>query len=305
MFELHRQLLADTVRTEAYREAIRRVVRPGDVVVEIGAGTGLLSFFACDAGARRVYAIEQLHTADAAQMFARRFGYGDRLTVIHSSSLKAELPERADVLLTETLGSLGFDESFLSTLVDARERMLTPEARYIPSRLALWLAPAEMPGLYRERIDWWSEPRYGFDFSDIRLYAASSLHTDMMPIEALLAPIEHLPPLYARATGTAYTGGASFVTARAGTIHGFALGFTATLAPGVTISNAWSGADSWPRGFMPLEQPVAVTAGTPVSIDIETDNGRRWQWHGRIGSVSFDQTTLLSKPPCVLDQKRL
>ena len=93
MFEFHRQLLADEVRTSAFRDAIAQVVRPGDVVLDIGTGTGILAFFACQAGARHVYAIEGQHLADAAQLLARQLGYADRLTVFHARSNDVELPD--------------------------------------------------------------------------------------------------------------------------------------------------------------------------------------------------------------------
>src|SRR5690242_16313428 len=122
----------------AWREAIRRVVGPDDVVLDVGTGTGILAFFACDAGARRVYAVERQHSADAAAMLARQFGYADRITVLHRRSTDVELPERATVLTTETIGPLVFNEGILEIVVDARRRLLTPDARMIPSRLDLW-----------------------------------------------------------------------------------------------------------------------------------------------------------------------
>jgi predicted RNA methylase len=54
MLEVHRGLLQDETRTNAFRDAIRRSVTPDSVVLDLGTGSGILSFFAAEAGARRV-----------------------------------------------------------------------------------------------------------------------------------------------------------------------------------------------------------------------------------------------------------
>src|SRR5882757_7788159 len=109
MLEIHRGLLQDEIRTNAFREAIRRVVTPGSVVLDIGTGSGILAFFACEAGARRVFAVDVTHSADLASFLARQLGYSDRVEVIHDHSTKIDLPEPAHVLVTETLGAFGFN----------------------------------------------------------------------------------------------------------------------------------------------------------------------------------------------------
>ncbi len=72
---LQESLLLDKARCDAYREAIHRTVKPGDVVVDLGAGTGLLSFFALQAGARHVYAIEMSRIADVAAELIEANGF--------------------------------------------------------------------------------------------------------------------------------------------------------------------------------------------------------------------------------------
>ena len=92
--EVHRTMICDRVRTDAFRRAIDAVVRPGDVVLDVGAGTGLLSLFAARAGASRVYAVEQTTVAVLAQELAaangsRRWCGSSRVTSRMSSSRNA------------------------------------------------------------------------------------------------------------------------------------------------------------------------------------------------------------------------
>jgi protein arginine N-methyltransferase 1 len=276
------------------------VVRPGDVVLDIGSGTGILAFFACDAGARHVYAVEQQHSADAAAMLARQFGYADRITVVHGRSTGIELPEAANVLVTETIGPLVFNEGILTAVVDARRRLLTPDARFIPSAIDLWIAPVELPDWYDRLIEWWRAPRYGYDLSPIRTFAANTAYSAKVPQSALLAaPVTAGSWRSCELDDTAQRAEASFRTTRDGIVQAFAIGFDAALADGITLTSRWSSATTWDQGLLPLEVPVTTTAGTPISVEVRTDDGRMWHWRGRIGDMEFEQTTLLSRAPCV------
>ena len=81
--EVHRTMICDRVRTEAFRRAIESVVRPGDVVLDVGAGSGILSVFAARAGAARVYAVERTTVAVVAQELAAANGVAEIVQVIH------------------------------------------------------------------------------------------------------------------------------------------------------------------------------------------------------------------------------
>ena len=58
MLRYHRQLLSDAHRTESFGRAVAEVVRPGDVVLDLGSGSGILALIAARLGARQVYAVE-------------------------------------------------------------------------------------------------------------------------------------------------------------------------------------------------------------------------------------------------------
>jgi predicted RNA methylase len=159
-YQSYHQMLSDKVRMRAFREAIQRTVRPGDVVVDLGAGTGVLGIWALQAGAARVYAIEQSESIELARAIARANACEDRMVFLQQNSLDVVLDEPADVLISETLGSFGIDENLLRFLPDARDRLLKPGGRMLPSALRLFAAPAEAPGSYA-RIDFWRHGRHG------------------------------------------------------------------------------------------------------------------------------------------------
>ena len=141
----HARMLHDDRRTGDYLEALAAAVRPGDVVLDIGTGSGVLAIAAARAGARRVYAVEASDIAEVAERVFATNGVQDRVTLIPGWSRQIELPEPADLLVSELIGNEPFEEEILETTLDARRRLLKPGARLIPHALTLLARPLLIP----------------------------------------------------------------------------------------------------------------------------------------------------------------
>ena len=141
----HARMLHDNRRTGDYLAALAEAVRPGDVVLDIGTGSGVLAVAAARAGARRVYAVEASDIAEVAERVFAANGVQDRVTLVAGWSRQIELPEPADLLVSEIIGNEPFEEEILETTLDARRRLLRPGARLIPHALTLLARPVLLP----------------------------------------------------------------------------------------------------------------------------------------------------------------
>ena len=143
--QLHVNMLNDRTRTSAYLASISKAVRPGDVVLDIGTGTGVFAIAAARAGARQVYAIEAGRIAKAARTLFRVNGVADRVTLIRGWSTCITLPERADVLIAELIGDDPLAEQVIGITRDAVMRLLKPDARLVPSDIKIFGLPITIP----------------------------------------------------------------------------------------------------------------------------------------------------------------
>ena len=138
-------MLNDRVRTVSFLSGIAETVNPGDVVLDIGTGPGVLAMAAVHAGAKHVYAIEASGIGERAQEIFEANGLANRITLLRGYSTTVNLPEKADVLVSEIIGNDPLGERVVETTVDARKRLLKPEARLIPSKLRIFGVPVTIP----------------------------------------------------------------------------------------------------------------------------------------------------------------
>jgi protein arginine N-methyltransferase 1 len=280
VLDYHLSMLHDTARMDAFRRAIDASVQPGDVVLDLGCGSGVLSFMACEAGAGKVYAIEGGPVIDVARELAIDNGFDDRIEFLAGWSLEVGLPEPADVLLSETIGNAGFDEGIVAWTCDARERLLRPDARLLPERLRMWVCAAESFDDHALVGDW-QAPELPYDYTAAHRRAARTLwYADLSPANLLGQPELAADVDLSTATNDTLTSAGTLQIDRAGTLHALACWFDSLLCPGVTIDNhPPRAASSWSHGFLPLAEPIEVEPGDELvwQVSVSAD-GEHWTW---------------------------
>jgi len=304
--QFHAFCLTDTgSRLDQYARAIASSVRHGDVVVDLGAGTGILSFLSCAAGARRVYAIEASDSIGYGQLLASSAGYEDRVRFIHAPSSTVTLPERADVIVGDIHDTFGLQAAGLGSLLDARDRFLKPGGVLIPSSIGLLAAPVEAHDLYRKTVDVWQQQIQGVDLSPLRTLSVNQLHAARFRPAQLIAPPSRVAEVALATTSHPHVHGTATVTAsRAGTLHGLCGCFVTTLAEGIVMGNVPgdSNTTNFAQAFFPIATPQAIVEGNVVTIRIETFDGSQARWQIEIASrgetirASFDHSTFYSAP---------
>lgn len=280
--EFHAFCLTDTGwRLDRFAAAIAARIRPGDTVVDLGAGSGILSFLACRAGARRVYAIEAGGSIAFARLLAARNGFQDRIEFIAQPSTQVTLPERVDMVLGDIHDTFGLQAQGLATIADARDRFLAPGGTLIPCRLQLLTAPVEAPDHYRRTIDVWRQQARGIDLSPLRSLAVNQPTAARIARSQLLGEVVPLASIDLTQVTRLHTGGATHSDVmRDGALHGVCGCFVTTLADGVTMSNVpgESETTNFAQAFFPVEAPISVRTGDRVAIRLETHDGAAARW---------------------------
>ena len=278
----HRLMLLDELRMTAFQAAIREAVRPGDVVVDLGTGTGILALWAAQAGARRVYAIEPAPIIGVARQIAQSNPDGDRIVFIEADARTVTLPESADVLVSECMGNFFVTDDLSPVLRDAA-RFVRPGGRVIPGQLRLWLAPVFYPLL--DDVTFWEGPVHGLDLRAARWYSLRVTYVRHLDPKMVMSPPQEFDRFDLWRAPDVLSGAMTFPFERQSTIHAVAGWFDARLSEGVSLSTGPGNDTHWAQLLFPIE-PVVVPAGGRLDVTLELvlhdDYRTRWQWMGRV-----------------------
>ena len=138
----HFNIINDQTRNDIYDRALRAFIKPNSIVLEIGTGTGLLAMMAARAGAQKVYTCEmEPLIAQAARENILKNNLQNQISVIPKKSTELrigeDLPERADVLVSEITDSGLLGEDVLPVMEDAITRLVKKNAVLLPGQIAV------------------------------------------------------------------------------------------------------------------------------------------------------------------------
>jgi predicted RNA methylase len=185
----HEKMLADEVRVMSYRHAIQRNIKPGEVVVDLGTGTGILSFFAAQQRPGKIYAIDHSDFINVARKIAEHNKI-DNVHFVRTNSRDFSPEEKVDVILHEQIGDHLFDENMIENVLDLKHRVLKETGRILPGKFEIFLEPVSVKSDYKVPFLWENQID-GIDFSflkhldEIDTYKPADYSMDWLETSAL------------------------------------------------------------------------------------------------------------------------
>jgi type III protein arginine methyltransferase len=267
----HFSIVRDERRNAAYDAALRRAVKPGYRVLEIGAGTGLLAMMAARAGAAEVVTCEMNPAvAERAKIITAQNGYGDRVRVVprHSDTLEVgiDMTAPADVLVQEIVADNLIGEEVLLVMEKTAQQLLRRGAAVIPSLGKVRVALAQDKGAGDTRMGTVD----GFDLSAFNRLAKP---TYSLPVGTdRLSLCSEPADLFAfdfRSGGPFPAASANVVlTAHGGPVNGIAQWIALEMDENDRYENRpCPGSESaWAVRFTPLSRSRGWAPGTTVAV---------------------------------------
>jgi len=268
ILSLHLMLLNDVERMEKYRHAVFKTVKSGDVVLDIGTGSGILAMFACQAGAKRVYAIDRGDIIAVARELSKTNGFSDRIVFLREDIRQVELEEQVDAITSELIAKAVLGQNMAELIGFSRDRFLKPGGKILPAHVNLHIAPIENEGSYKE-----AKPpvksTYDLDFAPLEKLTINKPVSARASSQSVLAQGQiayEYDALTAKNSDT-FQCTLVFKPERSGMLHGFAGWFSTMLAEGIELCNEPPGTLSWDNLFFPLAQPTKIEPGMTIELD--------------------------------------
>lgn len=291
----HFAIPRDQARNDAYEAALRRAIRPGMKVLEIGTGTGLLAMMAARAGADVITCEADPAVAAAASDVIAANGLADRIRVVNLHSTMLD-PDRdmgglADLLVSEIVSNDLLSEGVLDAHEDAVSRLLTPGAVVIPARGSVRVAlAADLRARSRQLAD-----VNGFD---LRAFNRLAAPYELIPIGSGQIALRSAPADlfgFDFATGGPWRGERAEcrLESHGGTIDGIVQWIAIELDPEIRYENCpgLGQAACWGVNFWRFPVPIETRRGAVIAAQGAHERDRLRLWHNQLLTVAPDDSS--------------
>lgn len=291
---MHKVMLQDVIRTDAYQQSINNVVSSEHTVLDFGCGTGVLSMFAARSGANKVIAIDRSPLIATAKDIAKTNGL-ENIDFYHDDHQSLELNQKVDIIVSEWMGHCLFYEAMLEPLLAVRDRYLAKDGVMIPAKVSLY-AGLVCDEDVLEDLSFLGNKPYDLDFSPIAHVPFQQTDLVSLDPDSLLEGRADLGSLNMSTISKADTPrvfSGTLTVAVKGEVYALCGWFNAELSEGVNLG---TGPDDmpthWDQILFPLPQPFTVDPCRELTITLSplTENvGKEQSW---FWSISDGEKTL-------------
>ena len=275
---VHKMMLTDVVRTEAYERAIKAIVTPGSKVMDFGCGTGVLSIFASRSGADMVYAVDRSAFISQAKAIAKTNGI-DNIRFYHDDHETLALPEKVDIIVSEWMGHFIFYEAMLEPLIMLRKRFLKEGGKLIPNRIRFIAGFVKDRTFYEELAFFRTNP-YGIDFSPVAeapFFQSNLEFFTPSQISKTIVDLGEMDLYTVETTPDAMTG--KVVPKKKETVYGLCGWFSAELTEDIHLGTGPNDPPThWNQIFFPLKKPLRLVPEREVTVTFRPPVGKDYSW---------------------------
>lgn len=299
----HGSMVFDHARNHRYEQAINAVVTPDSVVLDLGAGLGILGLIAAKAGAKKVYLVDPSPAVLVAAEIAKANGL-DNVECVQDRIETAKIAEKVDIIVSVFTGNFLLAEDLLPSLFFARDRYLKSGGTLIPDSAQMWLAPVQLGESYQSKLDRWRDndapmsmlQHYGLDFSPVAAYVRNQVYWERFDREQLrlLAEPQVISSLDFYSADKADCFSHNRFECRDGVCHGWLGWFSMTLGDTSLTTGPDDEVTHWAQALLPI-QPQILAFGDVLSVDIHRPERGEYSWF-TAGVSEQRHSTFLSVP---------
>ena len=307
LVQSQQSMALDCRRNQAYAEVLAKVITPESVVLDLGAGLGIHGLLSAQLGAKRVYLVEPEDIIAVAGQIIQANGYGDRVKCLQGIIEEVNLPEPVDVIISVFTGNFLLEEDLLPSLFHARDKYLKPDGVLVPQAAVMEAVPVCVPSLHQEEISIWSKAYMGIDFSPAQPYASHAVYyykKALSEAQHLAEPASLFQLNFYHSNNTHCQVEATYTIAESGLCHGWVGWFKMQLGEKWISTAPHEPPLHWSAAFLPLDPPIAMTAGEQVTFRLQRPPFGDWSWQVKTATAVQQHSTFFSVPMTLKSLKK-